>query len=58
MEFDPADRERITVLYEKAREGSLSDTEDAELENYGDVGRLLEMLRAKARVSLAKVGER
>lgn len=58
VEFDPADRERITALYEKAREGNLSDAEDAELEDYGDVGRMLEMLRAKARVSLTKVDDR
>jgi hypothetical protein len=56
VDFDPADRERIAVLYEKAREGALSETEEAELEDYGDVGRLLEMLRAKAQVSLAKTG--
>jgi hypothetical protein len=58
VDFDPADRARIAVLYEKAREGELSEAEDAELEDYGDVGRLLELLRAKARVSLAKAGER
>lgn len=58
VDFDRADRERITALYEKAREGALSDMEDAELEDYGDVGRMLEMLRAKARVSLAKAGAR
>jgi hypothetical protein len=53
VDFDRADRARIAELYEKAREGTLSDVEDAELEDYGDVGRMLEMLRAKARVSLA-----
>jgi hypothetical protein len=56
VDFDPADRERITVLYEKAREGMISDVEDAELEDYGDVGRMLEMLRVKVRVSLPKQG--
>jgi len=56
IDFDPVDRDRIAALYEKAREGVLSDVEDAELEDYGDVGRLLEMLRAKGRVSLAKSG--
>lgn len=54
VDFDPTDRERITALYEKAREGTLSAEEDAELEDYGDVGRLLEMLRAKAIASLQK----
>jgi uncharacterized protein (DUF433 family) len=62
LDFDPVDRERIAVLYDKAREGTLSEAEDAELEDYGDVGRLLEILRIKARASLdsqvsARVGE-
>ena len=52
VDFDPDDRERIAVLYERAREGMLTPEEDAELEDYGDVGRLLEMLKAKARASL------
>ena len=54
VDFDPADRERIAALYEKARAGALTEIEDAELDDYGNVGRMLEMLRAKARVSLAK----
>jgi hypothetical protein len=54
VDFDPDDRVRIAALYEKAREGVLSEVEDAELDDYGNVGRMLEMLRAKARVSLAK----
>jgi hypothetical protein len=56
MDFDPDDRKRIAVLYEKAREGTLTAEEDAELEDYGDVGRLLEMLKAKARASLTRSG--
>ncbi len=53
VDFDDADRARIAELYEKAREGTLSEVEDAELEDYGDVGRMLEILRAKARATLA-----
>ena len=56
VDFDPADRERISMLYEKAREGTLSTEEDAELEDYGDVGRLLELLKAKAKASLRTSG--
>jgi hypothetical protein len=56
VDFDPSDRERIAALYEKAREGTLTQEEDAELEDYGDVGRLLEMLKAKAKASLRKAG--
>ena len=58
VDFDPSDRERIAALYGKAREGALTELEDAELEDYGDVGRMLEMLRAKARASLAKAEAR
>lgn len=54
VDFDPTDRQRIAELYQKARDGELSDSEDGELEDYGDVGRMLEMLRAKAHASLAK----
>jgi hypothetical protein len=56
VDFDPGDRERIAALYEKAREGTLTEEENAELEGYGDVGRLPEMLRAKAKASLKNAG--
>jgi len=56
VDFDPADQERIAELYEKAREGTLGAEEDAELEDYGDVGRLLELLKAKAKASLRTSG--
>ena len=56
MDFDPNDRQRLASLYEKAREGALTDEEDAEIEDYGDVGRLLEMLKAKANASLKNAG--
>ena len=56
VDFDRDDRERIAALYEKAREGTLTEEEDAELEDYGDVGRLLEMLKAKAKASLKSAG--
>ena len=52
VDFDPDDRKRIAALYEKAREGTLSEQEDAELEDYGEVGRFLEILRARARATL------
>jgi hypothetical protein len=50
--FPAADRERMNVLADKARAGTLSETEGAELENYRHVGRLLEVLKSKARLSL------
>ncbi len=50
--FDQNDRERMTQLLEKAKAGELS-TEDAEtLENYRHIGRLLELMKSRARRSL------
>lgn len=51
---DP-DRERVNALADKAREGTLMATEELELENYRHVGRLLELLKSKARQSLKRL---
>lgn len=40
----------------RAQAGSLTDTEEAELESYRRIGRLLEVMRSKARRSLARAG--
>ena len=48
------DAKRRDELAEKARQGALSDQEAAELRNYGQVGRILELMKAKAKVSLCK----
>ncbi|MCI0541252.1 MAG: hypothetical protein L0Z50_39125 [Verrucomicrobiales bacterium] len=48
------DARRRDELAEKARQGTLSDQEAAELRNYGQVGRILELMKAKAKVSLSK----
>ena len=50
------DRQRVDDLAEKARQGTLTSAEDAELENYRHVGRLLELLKSKARQSLKRSG--
>ena len=50
--FPEADRERMNILAEKARQGTLCADEASELENYSRVGRLLEVLKSKARLSL------
>lgn len=56
LSFPEGDRERMNELAEKARAGTLSDDDAAELENYRHVGRLLEILKSKARLSLQKNG--
>ena len=50
----PTDCSRRDELAEKARQGTLSPEELSELESYRHVGRILEMMKAKARVSLTK----
>lgn len=46
------DTERVSELSRRANTGSLSPGEDRELEYYLNVGRTLEFLKAKARLSL------
>ena len=50
------DRQRVNELAEKARQGTLTSAEEAELENYRHVARLLELLKSKARQSLNRFG--
>ena len=54
FDFPPADVRRMNALAAKARQGILSAAEEAQLENYRDVGRLLELLQSKARLSLKR----
>jgi hypothetical protein len=56
LEFQAADQVRVDRLSAKAREGSLTPTERAELEEYIRVADLLAMLKSKARLSLKKAG--
>jgi hypothetical protein len=55
INFASEDHARMAELMEKAREGTLTPEEDAELEDYGDVGRMLELLKARAKVALRRV---
>ena len=52
IEMSQLDLERASELAGKAREGSLTEAERVELDSYRHVGRLLELMKAKARVSL------
>lgn len=56
LDLRPSDRRRVTVLNSKANEGSLTDAERTELEEYIRVGDLLAILQSKARRSLKKNG--
>lgn len=50
--FDETDRERMTSLLEKAKAGELSNDEAEVLENYRHIGKLLELMKSRARRSL------
>ena len=56
IDFDLSDRDRMKVLSAKARAGTLSETEQAEIESYERVGHLLDLLHSKARRSLRRLG--
>ena len=51
------DRERMNELAAKAREGSLGPDEQLEIESYRQACRLLDLMKAKARLSLKQAGE-
>lgn len=50
--FDPSDRERMAQLMEMAKDGELSSEQVEELEHYRHIGRLLELMKSRARRSL------
>jgi hypothetical protein len=52
VRFGPQDQERMSLLLAKAKAGSLSAAEAEEAENYRHVGRLLELMKSRARRSL------
>jgi hypothetical protein len=54
--FPAQDRERMHELTLKNQDDALTDPERHELESYRRVGRLLDLLAARARGSLAKQG--
>jgi len=52
LQLSDPDAERVRELSTKANCGQLTDIEERELENYLTVGRTLQLLKAKARLSL------
>lgn len=57
LNFPAEDRERMHELAVKNQAGKLTATERQELEGYLRIGRLLDLLGAKARLSLKKRGQ-
>jgi hypothetical protein len=52
--FSPADKERMHSLAAKARDGTLTSDEQAEVEAYSRIGSLLGILKSKARRALKR----
>jgi hypothetical protein len=52
LDFENQDRARMHELVTKAQAGTLTGAEEAGLESYRRVGRLLDLMRSKARCSL------
>jgi hypothetical protein len=50
--FNRSDRARMTRLLQKAKAGDISPEQAEVLENYRHVGRLLELMKSRARRSL------
>ena len=51
-EFRPADRDRMDVLAQRARQGTLTPDEQIEIDRYERVGNFLSLLKSQARRSL------
>jgi hypothetical protein len=54
IHFTPADQDRMSYLSENAREGTLTDQERVEIENYERAGHVLSLLKLKARQTLKR----
>jgi hypothetical protein len=54
LQFTTEDRARMNELAAKAREGLLTDDEQAELGNYMQLGWFLDLMKSKARLSLGR----
>jgi hypothetical protein len=56
LRFGPFAVRRMNELAEMNRQGTLTDADQQELENYLRVGNFLNLMQAKARQSLASAG--
>jgi hypothetical protein len=54
ISIDPEQQQRINVLADKANEGLLTESEREEYEEFIEASDLLGILKAKARMTLAK----
>lgn len=54
LAFSPEDQERMRELMERNNQGTLTDSERAEMEGFRRVGTLLGILQSRARLALAR----
>ncbi len=54
LSFQPADHRRMTELLAAAQAGGLTADESIELENYRNVGRMVDLLQSQARQALKR----
>jgi hypothetical protein len=54
LQLSDTDRQALDQLAEKARSGVLSPAEQADLDEYRRVGRLVELMKVKAQVALKR----
>jgi hypothetical protein len=57
LALSSTDRERMNELAARSRDGSLGSDEQLEIESYRQACRLLDLMKAKARLSLKNAGE-
>jgi hypothetical protein len=52
LQLSDADRRSLDAMAEKARQGALTPAEQADLDEYRRVGRLVELMKVKAQAAL------
>ena len=52
LQLSDADRRTLDMLAEKSQQGTLAPAEQADLDEYRRVGRLVELMKVKAQVAL------
>lgn len=58
LQFTPADHRRMSRLLTAAQSGALTPAQALELENYRNVGRMVDLLHSQARLTLRPAAAR
>jgi hypothetical protein len=57
LTFGPEDRQRMEILAEKARQGTLTEAEAVAIDNYKRAGHVLSLLKSRARQALKEAAQ-